>query len=135
MPTTHGRRLGIIGAAMVNARRNKFTLDAMRQVRDDIEAEMDKCNYLGGAKFDWVTIAINYGLVDAEKPVYGRINKEFGDLPLSIEIDFQQIERQELPIVEKVFKKATLVALIHAGKRYDRPVAPLEALLSELIQQ
>jgi len=130
MATTHNRRLGLSGVALTKARNNRFDNQALTAVRDEIEAVLDESGYLAGAPFSWVTIAIRYGLVDADAPVYQPINKKYGDLPLAIEVDTNRLIGVDLASLVSVFKKAVLLALVHAGRKYNRPTVKLEALLN-----
>jgi hypothetical protein len=129
MVTTHGRRLGLSGVALTKARNNRFDNQALTAVRNEVEAVLDESGYLVGAPFSWVTIAVRYGLIDADAPVYQPISKKYGDLPLSIEVDTNRLVGADLASLTGMFKRAVLLALMHAGKKYDRPTATLEAEL------
>jgi hypothetical protein len=129
MATTHGRRLGLSGVALTTARNNRFDIQALTAVRSEVEAVLDESGYLVGAPFSWVTIAVRYGLMDADAPVYQPISEKYGDLPLSIEVDTNRLVGADLASLAGMFKRAVLLALVHAGKKYDRPTARLEAEL------
>lgn len=130
MTTTHNRRLGLSGVALTKARNNRFDNQALTAVRNEIEAVLDESGYLVGAPFSWVTIAVRYGVVDADAPVYQPISKKYNDLPLAIEVDTSRLTGADLVSLTSVFKRAVVLALVHAGKKYQRPTAELEALLS-----
>ena len=125
----HNRRLGLIGVALTLTRNNRETGKALDAVRDEIESVMDECGYLTGAPFSWVTVSVRFGLVDAAAPSYGAVSKRYGDLPLSIEVDTAHLTGADLATLTKIFRRAVVTALIHAGKKYGRPTSPLEALL------
>lgn len=131
MPTTHNRKLGLIGTALTKARNNKNDIRALTAVRNELEQILDAENYLLGAPFTWVTVAVRYGLVDAVEPTYQAINRKYGDLPLAIEIDANRLIGLDLEALTTVFRKAVLTALVHAGKKYGRPTEKLETLLAD----
>ena len=120
-----------MGVSLTKARlRHSFqALD----VGNELETLMIESGYLEGAPFSWVTIAIRYGLKNDETPQYvGRINKRYGDLPLAIEVDTHELLGASLEEMRKLFKVAVLKALIHAGRKYSRPITKLEAELAQL---
>jgi hypothetical protein len=99
---------------------------AMEIVRDEIESLMLTSGYLDYAPFWWVTIAIRYGLKYDAKAHYQRINKKYGDLPLAIEIDTRDLLEAPLARVREIFRRAVLISLIDAGRKYGRPVERLQ---------
>lgn len=75
---------------------------------------------------------IREGLEYDVQPEYGRINKKYGDLPLSIEIDVRDLSVAGDEGVYLIYSRAALIALIHAGKKYNLPVSGLEYKLEEV---
>lgn len=131
MPKKHNRKLGLSGAAMTTARIPKFSIEVGTVVRDELEAEMIDCGYLECAPFDWITISLRYGIKNEEEPHYEPINKEYGDIPLAIELDTNELvlcDRQEM---KRAFEIAALKALIHAGQKFDLEHSALVARLRE----
>ncbi|TVP81442.1 MAG: hypothetical protein EA353_01530 [Puniceicoccaceae bacterium] len=110
---------------------SKHSGKALDAVRDSIEQLIIESGFLLEAPFSWVTISIRYGLKNDEVPHYGKINKRYGDLPLSIEVDTHELIDVTLEELTKKFKITVLKALIHAGKKYDRPTEMLEAELQK----
>jgi hypothetical protein len=108
----------------------KATLDAFKAVEEEIEPILEEIGYLEDAPFSWVTLAIRYGLKNEEKPHYMAVNKKYGDLPLSIEVDVHEMLGASLDELQRIFRSAALRALIHAGERYGRPTAALKDLAS-----
>lgn len=131
MATTHSKRLGLTGVALTQARNNRYDTHALITVRDEIEAVLDQQGYLDGATFSWVTVAVRYGLINAEEPIYQPISTKYGDLPLAIEVDTSRLVGADIAELRNVFKQAVVLALIHAGKRYGRPTAKIEELLRQ----
>lgn len=118
----HNRKLGLSGVALTKARNNRFDSRALTEVRDEIERVMIGSGYLEGAPFSWVTIAVHYGLKDDTEPQFQKINKKYGDLPLSIEVDTNHLIGASLEELKDIFKAAVLKALICAGRKYNRPI-------------
>lgn len=125
----HNRKLGLSGAAMTTARIPRFSTQVGTIVRDDLEAMMIDCGYLDNAPFDWVTISLRYGLKNEDEPHYEPINKEYGDLPLAIELDTNELRSCDRGELQAAFELAALKALVHAGKKYELEHAALEERL------
>jgi hypothetical protein len=128
----HNRKLGLSGIALTEQRNNRLDAQALSAVRDDVEKVLVESRFLDDAPFSWVTIAVRYGLKNDDKPSYQSINKRYGDLPLAIEIDTHELIGASLENLKSVFGKAVLKALIHAGKKFARPVTSLERMLASL---
>ncbi len=126
----HNSKLGLIGVSLSMVRVPKATLDAFKAVEEEIEPILEEIGYLEDAPFSWVTLAIRYGLKNEEKPHYMAVNKKYGDLPLSIEVDVHEMLGASLDELQRIFRSAALRALIHAGERYGRPTAALKDLAS-----
>lgn len=103
----------------------------MDQVRDDLEREIIASGYLEGAPFTWVGLIIREGLVDGIVPCYERINAKHGDLPVAIEIDTHQLIGSSLSQAVAVYRRAALIALIHAGEKYSLEIERLRQLLND----
>jgi hypothetical protein len=115
------------------ARPNHNNGVAAEAVRDEIENIILTSGYLEHAPFWWVTIAIRYGIKYDSKPHYCRINKKYGDLPLAIEVDTHDLIDASLPKLTAIFRRAVLISLIDAGRKYDLPVDRLERALAREI--
>ena len=126
----HNRKLGLNGIALTEQKNNRFDAKALTSVRDVVEKIMIESDYLEGAPFSWVTIAVRYGLNNEDKPSYQAVNKKYGDLPLAIEVDTHELIDASLDDLKLIFGKAVLTSLIHAGKKFDRPIGDLEKTLS-----
>lgn len=126
----HNRKLVLSGVALTKARiPPKPNAAAANRVRDELEQEIIQSGYLEGAPFKWVGLIIRYGLVDETEPHYQKISAEHGDLPLAIEIDVHRLLDVTEDQMAKVYRKATLISLVHAGERYGLPVSRLRSLL------
>lgn len=128
----HGRKLGLSGASLTKAKPPRQDVEAANWVRDHVEKAIIKSHYLDDAPFSWVTIVLRYGLKNDDKPSYQKISKKYGDLPLAIEIDTHELIDASLEDLIETFGQAVLIALIHAGKKFGRPVELLERTLAGL---
>ena len=131
MPKKHNRKLGLSGAGMTTARIPRFSIQVGTAVRDDLEAVMIDSGYLNGAPFEWVTISLRYGLKNEDEPHYEPINRDYGDLPLAIELDTNELRSCDRDELYAAFELAALKALVHAGKKYNLEHSALEARLQE----
>lgn len=121
----HNRKLVLGGVALVRARLPN-DVQALSNVRDELEAMLIETRFLDGAPFKWISLIIKYGLEDASAPVYKKISVRHGDLPLSIEIDTQRIVGASVEETAQVFCRAATAALRHVAKKYNLPVDALE---------
>ncbi len=128
----HNRKL-VIGSVALTKARVKIRLagPAMDNVRDELEQEIIQSGYLENAPFRWVGLIIREGLVDEGEPHYQRISAKHGDLPIAIEIDTHRLLDATENEMAAVYRKATLIALTHAGEKYGLNTARVEQLLSE----
>lgn len=127
MQQQHNRRLGLCGAALTTVRIPRFDIQTMAAVRDKLEAIIDKSGYLYGAPFEWVTISLRYGLKNEDEPHFEPISKKYADLPLSIELDTNELISCSREEMQKAFEIASLKALLHAGRRFNLSCSELEA--------
>lgn len=128
----HNRKLVLSGIALTKARiPAKENGAAATRVRDELELEMIRSGYLDNAPFEWIGLIIRYGLVDEVSPHYQSINAKHGDLPLAIEIDVHRLLDVTEDEMAAVYRKATLIALSHAGEKYGLNTSRINQLLSE----
>ena len=128
----HNRRLAFSGAAMTNARlRGNKTFIASEIVRDELEYQLVASDYFNDDLFTNVGISIRYGLKYAEEPIYWKINKKYSELPLAIEVDVNDMIEADQEQMNAIFRKAALVALVHAGEKYGLKVDRMKELLAK----
>jgi hypothetical protein len=129
----HNRKLVLSGIALTKARiPPKPNAAAANRVRDELEQEIVQSGYLESAPFKWVGLSIRYGLVDETRPHYQKIDSKDGELPLAIEIDVHRLLEATEDEMAAVYRKATLIALTHAGEKYGLNTARVDQLLSEM---
>jgi hypothetical protein len=118
---------------MTTARLPRYTIEVATRVRDEIEGIMIASEYLAAAPFEWVTISLRYGLKNEEEPDYDPVNKQYGDLPLAIELDTNELVNASREEMKRAFEIAALKALIAAGKKFNLPYAQLETRLEAIV--
>lgn len=131
----HNRKLvmGAVGLTMARIPAKPIAV-AADKVRNEIEKEMIQSGYLEGAPFKWVGLIVREGLIDEIEPHYQSISKKHGDLPLAIEIDTHRLIHATPEEMEKVYRTATLIALVHAGEKYNLKVDRMKELLAHTQQ-
>ena len=127
----HNRKLVIGGVALVKARL-KNTGAAMVAVCDELEKVLVESDFFAQLPFKCVGLIIRYGLENKFEPLYQRINRTHGELPLSVEIDSHPLLGADIEAVKAVFRQATVEALLHVAQKYNRPTKPLEDYRSRL---
>ena len=125
MTKLHNRKLGLLGVSLTSVKPPRICIGVASRVRDEIEMVMVQSEYLKGAPFEWITLALRYGLNQDEEPTYLGIDKKTGDLELAIEIDIAAMKSADESELRKIFLEATLKSLIHAGKKYELNTAGL----------
>jgi len=133
MTKTHNRKLGLLGAAMTTTRLPRYTIEIGTKVRDDVEGMMLDSGFLDGAPFEWVTVSLRYGLKNDDEPKFEPVNKSYGDLPLTIELDTRELAVASREEMKLAFETATLKALIAAGRRFDLEYSRLQERLEEIV--
>lgn len=127
----HNRKLVLSGIALTKARiPPKPNAAAANRVRDELEQEILQFEYLENAPFNWVGLSIRYGLVDEAEPHYDKIDPVDGELPLAIEIDTHRLLNATEDEMASVYRKAILVALVHAGNKYGLKIDRMRDLLA-----
>jgi len=121
----HNRKLVLGGVALTKARANRHEFQAVDEVRDELEQVLIASGFLATAPFKYVGLIIRYGLKNDDKPSYQRINKEYGDLPIAIEVDTHEFMEADYDEVKRLIGTATIKALIHAGEKYKLPTEAL----------
>ena len=130
----HNRRLGLAGVSLTKARVKIYDLEVMEKVGAALEKDIVASNFLEGAPFDSVFVSLRYGLKSEEKPHYLGIHKKDKDLGLAIELDTHDLVEADRDGMKRLFETAVLKALIHAGRKYERPIQVLEERLARLQQ-
>ncbi len=128
----HNRKLVLAGVALTKAKLPaKQTALAMGQARDEIEQEVISSDYLKTAPFKWVGLVIREGLKDELQPHYKKIDVDDGELPVAIEIDTHRLLGATADQMKAIYRRASLIALAHAGEKYGLKATRINQLLSE----
>lgn len=129
----HNRKLVLSGISLTKARIPAKTVGAAAvRVRDELEQEIIHSGYLENAPFAWVGLSVREGLVDETEPHYQKIDAKDGELPLAIEIDTHRLLEATEDEMTAVYRKATLIALAHAGEKYGLNTTRVDQLLMQL---
>lgn len=116
----HNRKLVIGGVALVKER-IKNDVNALAEVRNEVETLLVESNYFASAPFKWIGLIIRYGLKDNFQPQYQKINKYHGDLPIAVEVNTQSLISAEYETIKQIFRHATIQALISVAEKYGLP--------------
>lgn len=116
---SHNRKLVLGGVSLTKERPNRFAMDVMNEIRDEFEFIIINTDFLKGAPFSWIGLILRYGLVNAVNPEYQKVNKKYGDLPVSIELDTNEMLGVNKIKLKSIMKKATLISLIDIANNYN----------------
>ena len=132
----HSRKLVLSGIALTMARLPaKKAAAALTRASQELEEEIIQSGYLKDAPFRWVGLSIREGLADEAEPHYDEIDASDGELPLAIEVDTHRLLGASEDEMVAVYRRATLLALIHAGERYQLFTERLKSLLAAAAPQ
>lgn len=122
----HSRKLGLLSVALVKARVRGLG-PALGNVRDTLEPLI--LPWFPNGQFSWVTLSIRLGIKNDEKPSFGSISKQYGDLPLSIEIDTNEVlaVHHDPELLHKLVHRHVLRSLGAVATRYGLPMESLHA--------
>lgn len=128
---SHDRKFGIVAVSLVKFRMPKRAMEALGQIRDELEAVLVNTDFFRRAPFSWITLSIRLGLKNDEKPCVGSVSKKYGDLPLTIETDAHELLNPTYEQMCYVFRRASLRSLIHVGKKFSCSTEKLEEMTAE----
>ncbi|PKM02717.1 MAG: hypothetical protein CVV16_11175 [Gammaproteobacteria bacterium HGW-Gammaproteobacteria-6] len=132
MNVGHNRKIVISGVSLTGARTNRYDLEVLEELMDELEDLMVRNGFLENSPFSWIGLVFRYGLKNDEKPSFQRINKKYGDLPIAIEVDSHEFIGVSKEDLKSIFLNAALKSLIQVGKKYRLPTEFLERRLQEL---
>lgn len=116
--------VGIIKGRVRNGSRISELVD------QKIDSLIKDKKWIEGQKFIYVLMTFLYGTKNNLKVNFGRINKKYGDLSISVELDMKIIEwadQYNLELLSDIFTIAALEALIQVGHKYKIPTDFLES--------
>ena len=117
----HNRKIVISTIALTKVRNKPYNLEVINEIMDEIEQLMLSKNYLQNAPFNWVSLILRLGLKNDDIPYYEKMNKKYGDLPIAIELNVNELQIANRDELKKFYLIATLKALIHVGEKYNLP--------------
>jgi hypothetical protein len=126
----HDTRLGYIEVSLTEQPLQERWGTSLDRLKHEIEQVVIGEGFLTHAPFSWVLLSIRYGLQYSSEPVYYPINAKYGNLMLSFELDVRDLISATDEEVYLIFKRASLMSLVHAGQKYGRPIKVFERMLS-----
>jgi len=129
MKSLHDRKIvfslfGLVLGRLKNAR-------VLIPIRDALDEMLVRESFFSDAPFLWIGVTLKYGIKNDLHFVFERINKKYGDLPITLELDMQILQwadQHNLDLLRDIFMIAGLEAVIQVGKKYKLPV---EAFVQE----
>ncbi|MEO0419086.1 MAG: Imm39 family immunity protein [Pseudomonadota bacterium] len=130
----HDGKLGLVDSSGVTSSGKPIrpplgSFEALSLIKKELEGVMITSHYLEGAPFSWVTLAILYEEEDGGQTEFGRINKTYGDLPLTVQLDVGAFRGLDRRAVTGILRSVVIKALIDAGERYGRPTEAFKCLI------
>jgi hypothetical protein len=122
----HDRRFGLLAADLVGVRFKADVTHVLTHVRDELDSLLKSSPFFNGAPFEWITLSIQFGLQNGTLPRYHKINAKYRDLPMSIEVDSNELRSADHTTFAHAIRNACLVALLDAGKRYGLNIEHLQ---------
>jgi hypothetical protein len=103
---------------------------------EDIDALIDREGLMSQSiteslPFGSIIVEIQRGTNDAVVPTYDIILPKYRCLPLIIEVDIERLKQKSKEQIYAVYERASLIALIHAFKKYGLNHEPLESRLAQ----
>jgi hypothetical protein len=127
----HNRKIVLTGVALTLARANRYDLQVMSEIMDEMESAMVSSGFLHGAPFKWVGLTFRYGLVYEHQPHFQGIDTTDGEIALAIELDVHDLVSANRDKLKEILTIATLKTLIDVGKKYALPYQKFEEMLAE----
>ena len=123
----HNQKL-VLGAVDLVGSRVQNSIAAMSEARDSLESVLISSSCFERAPFESVGLIIRYGKKSDDLPTFRQINKNHGDLPISIEVDVNEIYdiHNSKKLLVLYFKKLTLLCLLAVAEKYALPKEELE---------
>lgn len=117
------RRIGISGVALVRGRMNN-SFKTWDKIDDFLTEFLKKKGYFQTEKFLYAQLIYRYGTKNNLKVEFGRIGKQYGELPIAVELDMailQWADKHNLDLMHDIFMIAALEALIQVCEKYKLP--------------
>ncbi len=116
-----------------NVLRRPHFREAARLAEVRLAGLLTQARFFDGAPFSWVLVSA--GLYrESQTPRLGRIDKKYGDLDISIAIDGIAYKRSTAEAVAEAFVRDSLLALLQAADRHDRPRDLIAAELGRMTE-
>lgn len=100
------------------ARPPHMDLAVLTRLQSNIGPLLDKIKFFEGMEFNWITIQIEYGLVNDSEPRMERIDKRYLDLPMTMQIDIRTILKMNEDQLYQYFLGVLEICLVHVAMKY-----------------
>ncbi len=114
------RRLSFCAVALVKGRiYNGFK--CWDKIKIDIDIFLKKTGYFPTDKFLYVQLLYRYGIKNDLKVEFKRIGKQYGDLPIAVELNMEILmwaDKNNIDLLHDIFMIAALEALIQVCDKY-----------------
>jgi hypothetical protein len=117
------RRLGFGGVALVFGRMRNAG-KAWVKIEESLDPLIRNNNLFKESPFLYVQLIFRYGIKNELKLEFKRINKKYGDLGISLELDMEILmwaDKNNLELLHDIFMVSVLEALIQVAKKYKLP--------------
>lgn len=124
------RRISIGSVALVKERLKNDML-YRKPIKPYLDTFLKNKGYFRTDRFLWVGLIFRYGIKNNLKVEFQRIDKKYGDLPISVELNIKILEwadKNNLTLLHDIFMIATLEALLQVCDKYK---LPKDAILEE----
>jgi len=108
--------------------RLKNNFKTMKEIEPIIDYMYDR-KYFEEQKFRWIGLLFRFGLKNDFKPEYKRIDKEYGDLSIAIELNSHVLvwaDKNSLELMKEIFLIATCEAVLDVLCKYKLPIESVE---------
>jgi len=132
MASLKKKKFGLGAVSLVVGRLPRYDLAVMKEVDIEIESLLNNIGFFSDAPFERASLVFRYAERENPSVKIGSIDTKYHDLPLTIQLSFFQVKASSRDELKHLFTKASLKALIEAGRQYGCPVAELESLLKQI---
>ena len=129
--TNHKQALCVGTADLIGKAVAADTSAIVVQLTYDIGPILDSVNFFEHTPFNWITIMIHLGSKNSAQPEQGRISKRYGDLPLTIEVDVEDMLLLPQAKLCEVMYNCVVRCILSVAQTYELDTTQLRMRLSE----
>lgn len=125
------QRILLIGGVSLIKGRVREAGPVMKEICDDLEPLLNEIGFVDNAPFNTISMIIRFGGKTDLNPDYKPINKNFGELPVAIEMELSGLRVASRDVVKNAFMMAVVDILLDVAKKYSLPSKQLEMIKIE----